>query len=117
MPDMPEPASPDVPDRPASTEAAAQKWLTPATVATVATITQLLLAAAAAWFLLSQLAPIVRPFMIAVFLAYVLMPYHSRLRKQIGSPASIGVLAGVTATVLFVLAISVYASVLGLSDD
>ncbi len=92
-------------------------WRRPETVAAVATITQVLLASAAAWFLLQQLAPILRPLLIAVFLAYTLMPYHSRLRNQIGSPASIAVLASVSAAVLVVLGVVVYASVLGLSDD
>ena len=79
------------------------KWRDPATVAAVGTITQVVLAAAAGWYLLNQLAPVLRPLLVAVFLAYVLMPYHSRLRKQIGSPASIVTLAAVTAAVLVVL--------------
>ena len=93
------------------------RWRRPETVAAVATVTQVLLAAAAAWYLLAQLAPILRPLLIAVFLAYVLMPYHSRLRKRIGSTASIGVLVGVTAGGLVALAFITYASMLGLSDD
>lgn len=93
------------------------RWRDPATVAAVATVTQVVLAAAAGWFLLRELAPVLRPLLIAVFLAYVLMPYHSRLRRQIGGPASIVTLAVVTAAVLVVLALAVYASVLGLSED
>lgn len=92
-------------------------WRSPATIAAVATVTQVLLAAAAGWYILNQLVLVLRPLFLAVFLAYVLMPYHSRLRKQIGSPASIVVLASATATVLVVLALAVYASILGLSDD
>jgi AI-2 transport protein TqsA len=55
--------------------------------------------------------------LVAIFLAYILMPYHSRLRRSIGSPASIGVLVGVTAGVLVVLALVTYASMLELRDD
>jgi len=93
------------------------RWRRPETVAAVGTITQVLLAAAAAWYLLGQLASILRPLFVAVFLAYILMPYHSRLRRSIGSPASIGVLVGVTASALAVLSLATYASLLGLSDD
>ena len=70
-----------------------------------------LVIAAAGWFLLEQLAPLLRPLLIAVFLAYVLMPYHSRLRKRVGAPASIGILAGLTAAALVGLAMAVYVSV------
>src|SRR5262249_28753287 len=70
-----------------------------------------------AWFLLVQLAPLVRPLLVAVFLAYVLMPYHSRLSKRVGSPASIIILVGVTAGVIVGLAFAVYARVLGLSEE
>ena len=58
-----------------------------------------------------------RPLFVAVFLAYVLMPYHGRLRRHIGTPGSIGVLVAITALALFLLAVAVYVSVLGLDDD
>jgi AI-2 transport protein TqsA len=93
------------------------KWRDPALVAGVIAVTLPLIAIAAAWFMMQQLAAILRPFFVAVFLAYVLMPYHSRLRKRIGAPASIGVLGSATALALLGLALAVYASVLGLSDE
>lgn len=93
------------------------RWRDSSTVAAVIAIALPLLAIASAWFLLQQLAPVLRPLLVAIFLAYVLMPWHSRLRKHIGSPASIGVLAGATAFALVLLALSVYASVLGLNDE
>jgi AI-2 transport protein TqsA len=93
------------------------RWRDPATVAAVSTITQVLIGIAAGWFMLQQLAPVVRPLFIAVFLAYVLMPYHNRLRKHIGAPASIVALASITTLMLFVLALFVYASIVGLSDE
>ena len=93
------------------------KWRDPATAAAVATIAHVLIGIAAAWFMLQQLSSVLRPFFIAVILAYVLMPYHSRLRKHIGAPASIVALASLTALALFGLALAVYASVLGLSDE
>jgi AI-2 transport protein TqsA len=119
MSDTPEPppvppSAPDEPDRPAKP---VPRWRDPVTVATVATAAQILIAAAAAWFLLKELAPVLRPLMVAIFLAYILMPYHARLRRHIGSAASIGTLAGVTAALVFVIALVTYASVLGLSED
>jgi AI-2 transport protein TqsA len=93
------------------------RWRDPTTATAVATVAHVLVAGAAGWFLLQQLAPVVRPLLVAVFLAYILLPYHSRLRHHIGGPASIGALAGLTAGVLVGLAVVVYASVLGLSED
>src|SRR5438067_17144 len=83
------------------------RWRDPAAIRTIAYV---LVAAAAGWFLLVQLAPLLRPLLVAVFLAYVLMPYHSRLRRRVGTPASIVILAGVTAGAIIGLALAVYAS-------
>ncbi len=93
------------------------RWRDPTTTTAVATIAHVLLAAAAGWFLMQQLTPVVRPLLVAVFLAYILLPYHSRLQRHIGAPASIGVLAGATAIVLLSLALVTYTSLLGLSED
>ena len=83
----------------------------------VRTACAILIAVAAGWYMMLQLAPVLRPLLTAVFLAYVLMPYHSRLRKHVGTPASLGILAGSTAGVLVALALLTYASVLSLADD
>jgi len=93
------------------------RWRDPTTTTAVATIAHVLIAGAAGWFLLQQLAPVVRPLLVAVFLAYTLLPYHSRLQTHIGTAASIGVLAGATATVLLSLALITYVSLLGLTED
>lgn len=85
--------------------------------ATVQTIAYVLLSVATAWFLLHELAVVLRPLLIAVILAYVLMPYHSRLRKSVSGPVSIILLAGLTAGVLIGLALAVYSSVLRLNEE
>ena len=90
------------------------RWRDPVALQTAAAV---LVIVSAGWFLMVQLAPLLRPLLIAVFLAYVLMPYHSRLRKRVGAPASIGILAGLTAVALVGLALSVYFSVIGLTDE
>ncbi len=84
---------------------------------TFQTVVLILVGLTAAWFLLRELAPVLRPLLIAVMLAYVLMPYHSRLRHRLGGAASIVVIAVVTAGVLIGLAFATYVSVLGLSDE
>lgn len=103
---MTEPASPEHP--------LPHRWRDPATLQTVANV---IIIAAGGWFLLNQLASVLRPLLVAVFLAYVLLPYHSRLRSRVTAPASIVLLAGATAAVLIVLALTVYASVLGLNEQ
>jgi AI-2 transport protein TqsA len=75
------------------------------------------LIAAGAWWLLGELAVVLRPLLLAVFLGYVLLPYHSRLRKHLPAPVSVGLLAGATTVLLVGLVGAVYASVLGLADE
>ena len=111
------PDSPPVHLEPPSSLRQLSRWRDPSTIATFTTVALAIIAVAAAWFMMQQLASILRPFFIAVFLAYVLMPYHSRLRKHIRAPASIVVLASTTTLALLALALTVYASILGLSDE
>lgn len=84
---------------------------------TLPTVAYALVAAAAGWFLLDRLAVVLRPLLTAIFLAYILLPYHSRLRRHVSGPASLLLLGGATAGVLVVLGLAVYASLLGLSDE
>ena len=102
----PQPESPPTPHR--------SRWRDPDMLRTVATV---LIGAAAGWYLMLQLAPVLRPLMLAAFLGYVLMPYHSRLRHHVGTPASLAILTGSTAGVLVALAFLSYASILALGDD
>jgi AI-2 transport protein TqsA len=106
---MSEPPAPPKPPPP--------RWRDPQTLHTLLTVTCVLIIVAAGWFLLKELGSILRPLLIAVFLAYVLMPYHSRWRKQVGSAASLLMLGGATAAAVVVLALVVYASALGLQDE
>lgn len=100
--------APDAPQLPP------HRWHTPVTLPTVA---YALVAAAAAWFLLDRLAVVFRPLLLAVFLAYVLMPYHARLRQHVSGVTSLLLLGSATAGVLVVLGLAVYASLLGLQDE
>jgi AI-2 transport protein TqsA len=84
---------------------------------TVRTIASVILGAAAVWYLMLQLAPVLRPLLIAAILAYVLMPYHARLRRHVGTPASLFILASSSAGVLVVLGFVTYASILALDEE
>lgn len=72
---------------------------------------------AGSWWILGQLASVLRPLLLAIFLGYVLMPYYSRLRGKVAAPVALSVMAGLTTIVLIGLASAVYASLLGLKDD
>jgi AI-2 transport protein TqsA len=85
--------------------------------ATLTTIALCLVIAATSWFLLKELAALLRPLLLAVFLAYVILPIHHRLRQRMSNPTSILVMAGGTMAILYLLALVVYASVIDLNDD
>lgn len=50
--------------------------------ATLTTVTAYLVLAAAAWYLLKELAPVLRPLLLAVFLAYVIIPVQAGLARR-----------------------------------
>jgi AI-2 transport protein TqsA len=76
-----------------------------------------LVAATLAWFMLKELGAVLRPLLIAVLLAYVLLPYHTRLKKHVGTPVSLILLAGITVAVLLGIALTVQMSVTELTRD
>ncbi len=80
-------------------------------------IAAVMIIAALGWFLLKELASVLRPLLMAVILAYVLMPYHSRLRKRVTAPVSLVLLASFTVGLLIALALAVQMSVLELSKE
>ncbi len=96
---------------PGGSTAGPTRWADSTTLRTAATW---VVVAAGSWWLLGQLALVLRPLLVAVFLGYVLMPYYSRLRKRVPAPVAIGLIAGVTTAVLVGLALVVYASLLDL---
>ena len=82
-----------------------------------ATAAAVLVIAALSWYMLKELGPVLRPLLIATILAYVLLPYHSRLRERVTAPVSIILLAGLSVALLVGLALAVYLSVLGLNEE
>jgi AI-2 transport protein TqsA len=66
-------------------------------------VTACLIIAAASWFLLDQLAGVLRPLLLAVFLCYILLPCHLFLKRWLPGMASVAVLAAAAAGSLFLL--------------
>jgi AI-2 transport protein TqsA len=76
-----------------------------------------LLASACAWYLLKELAALLRPLLLAIFLAYVILPVRGYVRGQMrGGARSVVLLAGLT-IVLLGLAALTYGDVADLSRD
>jgi AI-2 transport protein TqsA len=94
-------------DTPGPSAAAASPW----------TVLRWLLVTATAWFLLKELAPILRPLLLAVFLAYVVLPVRlfvqGHARRGVGHLA---LLAGV-GIVLAGLTVLTYANLVDLSGE
>jgi AI-2 transport protein TqsA len=79
--------------------------------------TACLVAAATSWFLLKELGPLLRPLILAIFLAYLVVPIHQRLRRHIPPVASAAVLVGGTLVVVWGLAVMVYGNLVELQAD
>ena len=84
------------------------RWLALATFYAVAA---LLVGVAAAWYLLKELAPLLRPIFLALFLAYVIMPVRLALHRRSRGVASFVVLAIVVLALLFGLTLLIYSNV------
>lgn len=97
-----------------SGDGAIQRWNDRIGLATVAGC---LLIAATAWYLLKEFAPLLRPLLLAVFLAYVIFPSHRRLTRRIPAMASIVLLAGVSVGLLVLLGWQILGSAAQLRDD
>ena len=63
---------------------------------------------AGSWWMLGQLKAVLRPLLLAVFLAYVLMPYYMRLRTRMPGAIALALLAGFTTIVLMGVALIVF---------
>src|SRR5262245_8807493 len=81
------------------------------------TVVAVLLLASISFWLLRELAPVIRPLLLAVILAYIVMPYHSRLRKHVGSMASLVLLAAAMIGVLLTIAVAFQIGINGMSAD
>jgi AI-2 transport protein TqsA len=76
-----------------------------------------LVIAATSWFLLQQLAMLLRPLLLAIFLAYVILPMHHHFTQRFPRYLSFVVLGGGSLAVLYGLALMVYSSAVELSAE
>ncbi len=72
---------------------------------------------AAAWYLLKELAPLLRPLFLAVFFCYVILPVHLRLKRRLPAVVSGAVIVFATVAALMLLSLMIYGSVVDLNED
>ena len=73
--------------------------------------------AAGAWYLLRELAPLLRPLILAVFLAYTILPAHRALRRRVPAKLSGPLLALLVAAVVLGLAVVMYGNLVDLRSE
>ena len=75
------------------------------------------LCAAGGWYLLKELAPLLRPLILAVFLAYTILPAHRALRQRVPAKLSGPLLALLMAAVVLGLAVVIYGNLVDLKSE
>ena len=75
------------------------------------------LCAAGGWYLLKELAPLLRPLILAVFLAYTILPAHVALRRRVPAKLSGPLLALLVAAVVLGLAMVIYGNLVDLKSE
>jgi AI-2 transport protein TqsA len=76
-----------------------------------------LLIAATGWFMLQQLAPLLRPLLLAVFLCYVIVPSYHKLRRRFPGPPAFLLIAGGTLVVVYLLGIILQNNIVSLQAE
>jgi AI-2 transport protein TqsA len=75
------------------------------------------LCAAGGWYLLKELAPLLRPLILAVFLAYTILPAHRALRQRVHARFAGPLLALLVAAVVLGLAVIIYGNLVDLKAE
>jgi AI-2 transport protein TqsA len=76
-----------------------------------------LVSAAGAWYLLKELAPLLRPLILAVFLVYTIVPIHRGLSRRVPAKLAGPLLALLAAVIVFGLAVLIYDNLVDLKDE
>ena len=76
-----------------------------------------LVCAAAGWYLLKELGPLLRPLTLAVFLAYTILPVHRSLSRRVPARVAGPLLALLVAAVVLGLAMLVYGNLVDLKAE
>ena len=85
--------------------------------AAILTIASYLVIAATAWYLLKELAPVLRPLALAMFLAYIIVPVQARLARRTSRLVAVVVLGLGVLGVCGLLAALTYDSAVDLNAD
>jgi predicted PurR-regulated permease PerM len=80
-------------------------------------LTAAVLCAAGGWYLLKELAPLLRPLTLAVFLAYTILPAHRALRRRVDARFAGPLLALLVAAVVLGLAVIIYGNLVDLKEE
>jgi AI-2 transport protein TqsA len=75
------------------------------------------LCAAGSWYLLKELAPLLRPLVLAVFLAYTIVPAHQALSRRVPAKLAAPLLALVMAAAVLGLAAIIYTNLVDLKEE
>jgi predicted PurR-regulated permease PerM len=95
---------------------AAQRSTTPSGQSPLVTTALCLVTAAASWYLLQQLAGILRPLLLAVFLVYVVLPMQKLLQAPIHGIGSF-VIAAIAVVALGSMCLSLYSGAIEMSHE
>jgi predicted PurR-regulated permease PerM len=85
--------------------------------ATVLLVAIYLVIAATTWYLLRELAPVLRPLMLAAFLAYVILPVQAHLARRVPGKVAYLALGLATVGVCYLLALLTYQSATALDAE
>jgi AI-2 transport protein TqsA len=80
-------------------------------------MTAALVCAAGGWYLLKELAPLLRPLTLAVFLAYTILPVHQGLRRRVPAKVAGPLLVLIVAALVLGLAVLVYGNLVELKAE
>lgn len=76
-----------------------------------------LVCAAAAWYLLKELGPLLRPPVLAILLAYAFLPVYRALRRRVSTPIAVALIAGLAVGGLLGVALMVYRNLVDLNAE
>jgi AI-2 transport protein TqsA len=69
------------------------------------------------WYLLKELAPLLRPLVLAIFLAYIILPAHQALRRRVNATFAGPLLALLVALSVLGLALLIYTNLVDLKAE
>jgi AI-2 transport protein TqsA len=72
---------------------------------------------AASWFMLKELAVLLRPLLLAILLCYVILPLHKRIHQGRSETTTIALMAGGVLAIGAVLGVIIYGSILEFNDQ